>query len=87
MPSAPDHAPSSGPSRLAAIHAAMRRLDPGADVALDPDNGRMKVLTVLPPDEVMRVLVELGEVAELLDEDADTAAPGGGGCGCGCSHR
>lgn len=80
-------------SRLAAIHAAMRRLDPDAEVALDPDNGRMKVLTVLPPEEVLQVLQALGESAELLagdvTEDAvEEAAPArAGGCGCGCSSQ
>jgi hypothetical protein len=69
-------------SRLASINAALRRLDPDAQVALDPDSGRMKVLTVLPEAEVLRVLKELGEPVEPLD--ADPAAGGGTSCGCGC---
>ena len=86
-------APADQLTRLAAIHAAMRRLDPDAEVALDPDNGRMKVLTVLPPEQVLDVLQRLGEPAELLASDADpeTAAvdvpAAGGGCGCGCSQK
>ena len=78
-------------SRLAAMNAALRELDPDAQVALDPDGGRLKVLTVLPPAQVVRVLRGLGETAELSgDADAGDAGEtrgteaGGGSCGCGC---
>lgn len=74
-------------SRLAAINAAMRAVDPDAQVALDPDSGRMTVLTVMEPDEVTRLLEELGESADLLDGGQDSTSPGGDGCcGCGCRH-
>ncbi len=75
---------SDGLSRLAAINAAMRAVDPDAEVALDPDSGRMTVLTTMAPEEVTRLLQELGEAAELLD-DEDATSPRGG-CGCGCRH-
>lgn len=88
MASAPVSLPDSTPelSRLAAINAALRQLDPDAQVALDPDGGKMKVLTVLPPDEVVRILRGLGETAELSGEGSgdQIATPGGGSCGCGC---
>lgn len=71
-------------SRLAAINAALRELDPDAQVALDPDGGKMKVLTTLPPEQVLQVLRALGETAE-LSGGKDEATPGS--CGCGCSRR
>ena len=43
-------------SRLASLQAALRRADPGAQVALDPDSGRMKVLSVLPPEQVVELM-------------------------------
>src|SRR5690606_13655802 len=46
----------AGLSRLAAISAALRPHDPGAQVALDPDHGSVQVLTVLDPEEVDRIL-------------------------------
>ena len=82
--------PTAGLSRLAAMNAALRELDPDAQVALDPEGGRLKVLTVLPPAQVVRVLQGLGETAE-LSGDVDAGAgetrvtdAGGGSCGCGC---
>ena len=51
-----------------------------AQVALEAASGRMKVLTVLPEAEVVRILRELGEPATL-----STAADDAGACcGCGC---
>lgn len=77
---------SDGLSRLAAINAAMRTVDPDAQVALDPDSGRMTVLTVMAPEEVTRLLRELGEAAELLNGEDSTAPAGDNCCGCGCKH-
>ena len=77
---------SAGLSRLATIQAALRELDPDAQVALDPDGGKMKVLTVLPPELVVQVMKAVGEVVELSGEDAE-AGPESGNCGCGCSSR
>lgn len=71
-------------SRLSAINAALRELDPDAQVALDPDGGKMKVLTTLPPEQVLQVLQALGETAELSGGEGE-ATPGS--CGCGCSRR
>lgn len=87
MSNAPVSPPDSSArlSRLSAIDAALRELDPDAQVALDPDSGRMKVLTVLPAADVVRVLQVLGETAELAGADAG-AKSGGCGCGCGCSR-
>lgn len=78
--------PAAALSRLAAINAALRHADPDAQVALDPDTGRMKVLTVLPADDVVRVLQALGEPAELFAVDGEDAA-GDHCCGCGCKSR
>ncbi|MBO9716165.1 MAG: hypothetical protein J7507_04990 [Pseudoxanthomonas sp.] len=72
-------------SRLATIQVALREHDPDAQVALDPDGGKMRVLTVLPPEEVVRLMQALGEAVELSAEEAE-AAPAGG-CGCGCSSN
>lgn len=72
-------------SRLAAINTALRRFDPEAQVALDPASGRMKVLTVLPEEEVVRVLEGLGESASL--QESDEADSGDSCCGCGCRSR
>ncbi|KAF1689872.1 hypothetical protein EIM48_03185 [Pseudoxanthomonas sp. SGNA-20] len=69
----------AGLSRLAAISAALRPHDPGAQVALDPDHGSVQVLTVLDPEEVDRILAAAGIPV------APTPAGAGGGCGCGCS--
>lgn len=80
--------PTTEPSRLAAINAALRELDPEAQVELDPEGGRMKVLTVLPPEDVVRVMQGLGETVELSGDEAEVAAPGRqGSCGCGCSSQ
>ncbi|WP_372018107.1 hypothetical protein [Pseudoxanthomonas sp. 10H] len=79
--------PTAGLSRLAAINAALRALDPDAQVALDPDGGRMKVLTVLPPEEVVRVMRQLGEAVELSGEEPEVPGRSGGSCGCGCSSQ
>ena len=81
--------PTAGLSRLAAMNAALRELDPDAQVALDPEGGRLKVLTVLPPAQVVRVLQGLGETAELSGDAGDAGETrgteaGGGSCGCGC---
>lgn len=84
--------PTTALSRLSAMNAALRELDPDAQVALDPDGGKLKVLTVLPPAQVVSVLQALGETAELSGDanagDADArdtnAASDGCGCGCGC---
>lgn len=82
--------PTTALSRLSAMNAALRELDPDAQVALDPDGGKLKVLTVLPPVQVMAVLQALGETAELSGdayaEEADEArgTNTGGSCGCGC---
>lgn len=82
--------PTARLSRLAMINAALRRLDPDAQVALEAASGRMKVLTVLPEAEVVRILRELGEPAT-LSTAADDAGAGAGAdadadacCGCGC---
>ncbi|UWX03880.1 hypothetical protein H1235_15495 [Pseudoxanthomonas sp. NC8] len=64
---------SDGLSRLATIRAALRDLDPDAQIALDPDGGRMKVLTVLPPEQVVEVMQALGQ--------------GGGAVRRGCRDR
>jgi hypothetical protein len=86
MSTAPVSLPDSSAdlSRLAAIQAARRELDPDAQVALDPDGGKMKVLTVLPPEEVVQLMRGLGERVELTADDAG-AEPGS--CGCGCSGK
>lgn len=78
--------PTAGLSRLAAMNAALRELDPDAQVALDPEGGRLKVLTVLPPAQVVRVLQGLGETAELSGDagEARGTDAGGSSCGCGC---
>ena len=77
---------SAGLSRLATIQAALRELDPDAQIALDPDGGKMKVLTVLPPEQVVQVMQSLGERVELSREDVESEpGPASGGCGCGCS--
>lgn len=70
-------------SRLASLQVALRRADPEAQVALDPDSGRMKVLSVLPPEQVVELMRALGEPVELVD-DGDEGSSGGGSCGCGC---
>lgn len=70
-------------ARLSVIDAALRERDPDVQVALDPDGGRMKVLTVLPTDEVVRVLHALGETAQAAEPGAEKA----GNCACGCSRR
>ena len=83
--------PTTALSRLSAMNAALRALDPDAQVALDPEGGKLKVLTVLPPAQVVSVLQALGETAELSgDAYAEDAGedrgtnPAGGSCGCGC---
>lgn len=73
-------------SRLASLQVALRRLDPEAQVELDAGNGRMKVLSVLPPEQVVELMRALGEAVELVD-DGEGEAAGGGGCGCGCSSK
>ncbi|AKC86357.1 hypothetical protein [Pseudoxanthomonas suwonensis] len=77
---------SAGLSRLSAINAALRQSEPDAQVALDPGNGKMRVLTVLSPEEVLRLLRTLGEAVELPGEETGVMA-GGGSCGCGCGRR
>jgi hypothetical protein len=70
-------------SRLASLQAALRRADPEAQVALDPESGRMKVLSVLPPEQVVELMRALGEPVEPVDDGAEKRT-GDGGCGCGC---
>lgn len=82
-PAQPD---SAGLARLSAINAALRQYDPEAQVALDPDGDKVQVLTVLPADEVLRLLQALGEAVELPAGDEARAAAGGS-CGCGCRQR
>ena len=74
-------------SRVASLQLALRRLDPEAQVALDPENGRMQVLSVLPPEQVVELMRALGEAVELVDDAAGEEAARGGGCGCGCRQR
>ena len=76
--------PTARLSRLAMINTALRRLDPDAQVALEAASGRMKVLTVLPEAEVMRILLELGEPATLSTAADDADAGADACCGCGC---
>lgn len=73
----------AGLSRLAAISAALRPHDPGAQVALDPDHGSVQVLTVLDPEEVDRILAAAG--IPTAPAQARSGGGGGGGCGCSCS--
>lgn len=83
MTSLPDTLdPTAQLSRLAMINTALRRLDPDAQVALEAASGRMKVLTVLPEAEVVRILRELGEPATLSTAADDAGADAC--CGCGC---
>jgi hypothetical protein len=79
--------PTAELSRLATIQAALRQSDPDAQVALDPDGGKMRVLTVLPPEDVVRLMRGLGEPVELTGVEAEPGAAGGGSCGCGCSSN
>ena len=78
--SLPDAAP--GLSRLATIQAALREHEPDAQVALDPEGGKLKVLTVLPPEQVIQVMQALGEAVEITGDENRS-----GGCGCGCSSQ
>lgn len=79
--SAPD--PATGLSRVSAISAALRQHDPAAQVAFDPTDGRVQVLTVLPQEEVERILRALGEAA-VADDSVQDREGGDGCCGCGC---
>lgn len=73
----------AGKPDAAMLSTALRPLDPDAQIALDPENGRLEVISSASSEQIVAALRKVGYSAEPLVHELHIS--GGSTCCGGCS--